>query len=147
MKTAISVLVLAIAAGCAAPQPDLGAARAEFLAAKDLKDRLYAERDDCPRLTSMFSEDVIFWENGRPMSHAFLVEYCPQLPKDIWQPEASSSERMMLSADAGYEILTERLVDPEDGSAYMRTTTEIWQKLGDEWKITHMNIGLHQVEG
>lgn len=142
---ALALFVLAIAA-CAAPQPELDNAQAEFLAAKDTKDRLYAERNDCTRLMSMFSEDVVFWENGRRMSHDFLVEYCPQLPKDIWEPEESSSERVMLGDDAAYEVLTERLIHPDDGSAYMRTTTEIWRRLGDSWKITHMNIGLHQID-
>ena len=121
-------------------------AKAEFLAVKSIKDRLYAEREDCPQLMSMFSEDVVFWEKGRRMSYGFLVEYCPKLPKDTWQPEESSSERVMLSSDAAYEILTERLVDRDGDAVYMRTTTEIWRKLGDSWKITHMNIGLHQVE-
>lgn len=51
----------------------------------------------------------------------------------------------MLSNDAAYEILTERLIDPDDGSVYIRTTTEIWRKRGDSWKITHMNIGLHRL--
>lgn len=142
---AIALLALMIAA-CAPPGPTLSDSTAEFLAVKSDKDRLYAERDDCAQLMSMFSEDVVFWEKGRRMSYDFLVQYCPQLPKDIWQPEESSSEHVMLSNDAAYEILTERLIDPEDGSSYMRTTTEIWRKLGDSWKITHMNIGLHQVE-
>lgn len=145
MKAMSILLVLAVAA-CGASVPDLTEARAEFVAAKDLKDRLYAEKDDCPQLMSLFSEDVIFWEKGMPMSYDFLVQYCPQLPKDIWQPVESSSERVMLSEDAAYEILTERLIHPEDSSVYMRTTTEIWQKLDDAWKITHMNIGLHQVD-
>lgn len=123
----------------------LGNAGAEFWAAKELKDRLYAERDDCPGLMNMFSEDVVFWEKGRRMSYDFLVEYCPQLPKSIWEPEESSSVRVVLSRDAAYEILTEKLIHPEDGAIYMRTTTEIWQKLEDAWKITHINIGLHQV--
>lgn len=126
--------------------PDLRRAEAEFGEAKELKDRLYAERDDCPRLTSLFSGDVIFWEKGRPMSHDFLVEYCPKLPRDIWKPEESTSQRVMLGEGAAYEILTERLVHPEDGSTYMRTRTEIWQKREDGWKITHMNIGLHPVD-
>lgn len=142
---AIALLALAIT-GCAPREPNLNDAEAEFLAVKSAKDHLYAERDDCPQLMSMFSEDVVFWENGRRMSYGFLVEYCPKLSKDIWQPEESSSERVMLSNDAAYEILTERLIDPEDGSVYMRTTTEIWRNLGDSWKITHMNIGLHPVE-
>ncbi len=142
---AIALLALAITA-CAPPEPKLNDAKAEFLAVKSVKEQLYAERDDCPQLMSMFSEDVVFWEKGRRMSYDFLVEYCPKLPKDIWQPEESSSERVMLSSDAAYEILTERLIDPEDGAVYIRTTTEIWRKLGESWKITHMNIGLHQVE-
>lgn len=142
---ALTLLALAIA-GCTASRPELSDARAGFLAANDLKDQLYAERNDCPRLMSMFSEDVVFWEKGRRMSYDFLVEYCPKLPKDIWQPEETSSERVMLSADAAYEILTERLIHPDDGSAYMRTTTEIWRKVEGSWKITHMNIGLHQVD-
>jgi len=142
---AIALLALAITA-CAPREPNLNDAEAEFFAVKSAKDQLYAERDDCHQLMSMFSEDVVFWEKGRRMSYGFLVEYCPKLPRDIWQPEESSSERVMLSNDAAYEILTERLIDPEDGSVYMRTTTEIWRNLGDSWKITHMNIGLHQVE-
>lgn len=146
MKTVLTLLALAATAACAASGPNLREARADFLAAKELKDRLYAERDDCPALTSMFSEDVLFWEKGRSMSYDFLVEYCPKLPRQIWKPEESSSERVMLGEDAAYEILTERLVDPDDGSVYMRTTTEIWRKLEDGWKITHMNIGLHPID-
>src|SRR3546814_17982268 len=119
-------LVLAIAA-CAPAAARPGEAEAGFLAAKDLKDRLYAERNECARLMGMFSEDVIFWEKGRRLSYDFLVEYCPQLPKDPWQPEESSSERVMLGEDVAYEILTERLINPEDGSIHMRTTTEIWR--------------------
>jgi hypothetical protein len=142
---AITLLALVITA-CAPPDPRLNDSKVEFLAVKSVKDQLYAERDDCPQLMSMFSEDVVFWEKGRRMSYDFLVEYCPKLPKDIWQPEESSSEHIMLSNDAAYEILTERLIDPEDGSVYMRTTTEIWRNLGESWKITHMNIGMHQVE-
>lgn len=142
---AIALLALAIAA-CAPPEPKLNYAKAEFLEAKSIKDQLYAERDNCPELMSMFSEDVVFWEKGRRMSYDFLVEYCPKLPKEIAQPEESSSERVMLSSDAAYEILTERLIDPADGSVYIRTTTEIWRKVGGSWKITHMNIGLHQIE-
>ena len=142
---AIALLALAITA-CAPREQNLSDAEVAFLAAKSAKDQLYAERDDCPQLMRMFSEDVVFWEKGRRMSYGFLVEYCPKLPKDVWQPEESSSERVMLSSNAAYEILTERLIDPEDGSVYMRTTTEIWRNLGDSWKITHMNIGLHQVE-
>ena len=145
MKAQLAILVLAVA-GFAPSDPGPGEARAGFLAAKDLKDRLYAERDDCPRLMGMFSEDVIFWEKGRRLGYDFLVEYCPQLPKGGWQPEESSSQRIMLGEDAAYEILTERLVHPGDGSVHVRTTTEIWQKLGDGWKITHMNIGLHQID-
>lgn len=145
MKGMVALLVLAVTA-CAASEPDFSEARAEFLAAKDLKDRLYAERDDCPRLMDMFAEDVVFWEKGRRMSYDFLVEYCPQLPKDVWQPAESSSERVVLSEDAAYEILTERLIHPEDTSVYMRTTTEVWRKLGGAWKITHMNIGLHPID-
>lgn len=139
-------LLVAAIASCAPPEPASSDAAAEFLAAKSLKDRLYAERDDCPQLMSMFSEDVVFWENGRRMSYDFLVEYCPQLPKEVWQPEESSSESVMLGDDAAYEVLTERLIGPEDGSVHMRTTTEVWRKLGDSWKITHMNIGLHRIE-
>jgi hypothetical protein len=145
MKATLALLVAAVAA-CAASEPDFSEARSEFLEAKDLKDLLYAERDDCPRLMSLFAEDVAFWEKGRRMSYDFLVEYCPQLPKDIWQPEESSSERVMLSAEAAYEILTERLIHPEDSAVYVRTTTEVWRKLGDAWRITHMNIGLHPVD-
>src|SRR3546814_2859017 len=90
----------------------------------------------------MFSEDVIFWEKGRRLSYDFLVEYCPQLPKDPWQPEESSSERVMLGENVAYEILTERLIHPVDCFIHMRTTTEIWTQLGGDWKITHMNIAL-----
>ena len=142
---AIPLLALALTA-CAPQEPNWNDAEAEFLAVKSAKDQLYAERDDCPRLMNMFFEEVIFWEKGSLMSYDFLVEYCPQLPKDIWQPAESSSERVMLSEDAAYEILTERLIHPEDGSIYMRTTTEIWRKLGDTWKITHMNVGLHKID-
>lgn len=144
MKAKLALPVLAIAA-CAAPQAEFSKARVEFLMAKELKDRLYAERNDCPQMMNMFSQDVVFWEKGRRLGYDFLVEYCPELPKDIWQPEESSSERIMLSEDAAYEILTERLIHPEDGSVYVRTTTEIWRKLEGAWKITHLNIGLHQV--
>src|SRR3546814_18439015 len=92
----------------------------------------------------MFSEDVIFWEKGRRLSYDFLVEYCPQLPKDPWQPEESSSERVMLGENVAYEILTERLIHPEDGSIHMRTKTEIWKQLGGDGKITPRNIGPHR---
>jgi hypothetical protein len=131
----------------AEPTPRLAQATAEFETAKELKDRLYAERDDCPRLMGLFSPDVVFWEKGMRMSYEFLVEYCPRLPKDVWQPEETSAERVVLGEDAAYEVLTERLVHPEDGVVYVRTTTEIWRKLGGAWQITHMNIGLHPVEG
>lgn len=144
MRALFATLVLVLASfdlGAA----DLGGARAEFEAAKGLKDRLYAEKNDCPRLMGMFSEDVVFWEKGRRMSFDFLVEYCPKLPKDIWQPVESTAERFMLGEDAAYEILSEKLVDPDDGSIHLRTTTEIWERLDGAWKITHMNIGLHQV--
>jgi hypothetical protein len=141
----IALFALAIAA-CASPEPKLNDAKAEFLAVKGVKDQLYVERDDCFQLMSMFAKDVVFWEKGRRMSYDVLVEYCPKLPKDIWQPEESSSERVMLSNVAAYEILTERLIDPKDGLVYMRTTTEIWQQLEDSWKITHMNIGLHRID-
>lgn len=70
---AIALLALTIAA-CAAQEPDLTDAREAFLAAKNAKDQLYAERDDCPKLMSMFSEDVVFWENGRRMTYDFLME-------------------------------------------------------------------------
>jgi hypothetical protein len=140
------LLLAVLVAGCAGPEYEVAQARTEFLAAKDLKDRLYAERDDCPRLMDMFSQDVVFWENGMRMPYDFLVQYCPNLPRDIWEPEATSVDRFMLGEHAAYEILTERLADPEDGSAYIRTTTEIWQDLGGVWKITHMNIGLHRLD-
>src|SRR3546814_9462845 len=78
MKARLALLVLAIAA-CAPAAARPGEAEAGFLAAKDLKDRLYAERNDCARLMGMFSEDVIFWEKGRRLSYDFLVEYCTQL--------------------------------------------------------------------
>src|SRR3546814_17852579 len=94
----------------------------------------------------MFSEDVIFWEKGRRLSYDFLVEYCPQLPKDPWRPEESSSERVMLGEDVAYEILTERLIPPEDGSIHMRTTTENSQQLGGDWEITQVNITLNRVD-
>lgn len=51
----------------------------------------------------------------------------------------------MLSNNAAYEILTEKLIDPQDRSVYIRTTTDIWRKVEDSWKITHMNIGLHRM--
>lgn len=120
--------------------------RSRFLAAKALKDQLYAERDDCPRLMDMFSRDVIFWENGMRMSHAFLSDYCPQLPPTIWEPESSEANRVMLGEKAAYEILVEELVDPDTEGRFMRTTTEIWREIDGAWKITHMNIGLHPLE-
>src|SRR3546814_15191841 len=95
----------------------------------------------------MFSEDVIFWEKGRRLSYDFLVEYCPQLPKDPWQPEESSSERVMLGENVAYEILTERLIHPEDGSIHMRTTTQLLQQLGAAWKIPTLKVALHLVKG
>lgn len=146
MRIRLALLACTIAA-CTAPGVGLDQARAEFLTAKDLKDRLYAERDDCSSLMEMFSEDVVFWEKGRRLTFDNLVDYCPHLPKDPWVPDEASAERVMLGEDAAYEILTERLVHPEDGSVYVRTTTEVWQKLDGAWKITHMNVGLHQVDG
>src|SRR3546814_7189027 len=105
MKSRLALLVLAIAA-CTPAAARPGEAEAGFLAAKDLKDRLYAERNDCARLMGMFSEDVIFWEKGRRLSYDFFVEYCPQLPKDPWQPEESSSERVMRSEEHTLELMS-----------------------------------------
>src|SRR3546814_20408591 len=107
MKARLALLVLAIAA-CAPAAARPGEAEAGFLAAKDLKDQLYAERNDCARLLGMFSEDVIFWEKGRRLSYEFLVESGPQLQKYHLQPDASSSERVMLGRTVAVEILNGR---------------------------------------
>lgn len=145
MKSTLVLLLLVIASPGAAAA-DLDEAKAAFEAAKQRKDKLYAEKTDCPGLMGMLSEDVIFWEKGREFSYEFLVEYCPQLPRNVWQPVASNSQRFMLGKDAAYEILTETLIHPDDGATYRRTTTEIWERSDGEWKIIHLNIGLHQVD-
>src|SRR3546814_8732910 len=106
MKARLALLVLAIAA-CAPAAARPGEAEAGFLAAKDLKDRLYAERNDCARLMGMFSEDVIFWEKGRRLSYDFLVEYCPQLPKDPWQDRKSTRLNPVTNEHLGCSLLLE----------------------------------------
>src|SRR3546814_15723226 len=78
MKARLALLVLAIAA-CAPAAARPGEAEAGFLAATDLKDRLYADRNDCARLMGMFSEDVTFCAKGRRLSFIFPVEHFPQL--------------------------------------------------------------------
>ena len=120
--------------------------RAGFVEAKARKDRLYDSRSDCAALMALFSEDVVFWENGQKMDYDFLVDYCPQLPPPRLQTASSDSDRFMLGPGSAYEILVEHLVDPGSDARFIRTTTEIWQEIDAAWKITHMNIGVHAVE-
>src|SRR3546814_12408388 len=138
MKARLALLGLASAA-CAPAAARRGEAEAGFLAAKDLKDRLYAERNDCARLMGMFSEDGIFWEKGRRLSYDFLVEYCPQLPKDPWQPEESAYERVMLGEHVPSDIRTARLIHPQAGSILMRHTPHNVQQTWRLWKTTDNN--------
>src|SRR5690606_41716195 len=102
----IVLLALSIAA-CAPPGAKMSDAKAEFLAVKSIKDRLYAEREDCPQLMSMFAEDVAFWVKGRRMRYDYLVDYCPKLPKEFWLSERALAEPAILSSEPSCEGVAE----------------------------------------
>ena len=117
----------------------------EWLQSKVEKDRLYEAKNDCDALMKYFSEEVIFYEKGDLLTYKWLEEYCPLLPKNLPKPDKIKKKEFLLSLTTAYDILEETFYT-EEQVTYKKVTTSIWQKMDSEWKIVHMNVGMHKEE-
>lgn len=117
----------------------------EWSSAKKAKDSLYETKDNCDALMSYFSKEVLFYEKGQPMPYEWLVAYCPKLPKNLPKPDKIEVKKVFLSENTAFDVLDETFF-MEDGPPYKKTTTTIWKRLVDGWKIVHINIGMHKTE-
>lgn len=144
MKRHFLILILTLY-GWSGLSQNLNEIKEEWLIAKKEKDRLYETKDDCTALMNFFSEDVVFYEKGNLMKYEWLVEYCPKLPKNTQRPDEIEKKEILLSHNTAYDILDETFYS-EDSFTYRKVTTTIWKKSEDDWKIVHMNIGMHKEE-
>ena len=108
--------------------------------AQDYQSAYMEGSKNCDKILGRMDREIRMWENGSVWSYADLEKFCPHLPsKPVIQ---TYNKQVLLGHDLGYDYVSQ-LYLRRRGDTMRETTSRIWKKVGDEWKIVEMNSMLN----
>lgn len=94
-----------------------------------------AEKIDA--ILAKMDKDLKMWENDRIWTYELIEEFGPHLPKkkviDVF------NEQVLLNKKLGYDFVTMVYVSPITNDTMRETSSRIWKKDENGWKVTTMS--------
>ena len=116
----------------------------EFAATVQNYQSMYIEGrvDNCDMILAMVDENIAFTENGETWTKSDMIQYCPHLPeKNVFE---TISNQKLFTSEFAYDFVNQLYLN-QDKDTMSETTSRVWKKTGDGWKITKMDIVRYQI--
>ena len=81
-------------------------------------------------------KNIQMWENGKIWRYDDMVKFGPHLPNKM--VIETYNEQRLLEKNLGYDFVTVIFINGR-GDTLRETTSRIWKKPKDKWKIVFMN--------
>lgn len=82
-------------------------------------------------------EDIQMWENGKIWTYQDMVKFGPHLPSK--KVVDTYNEQVLLDPETGYDFVTLLYISSLSGDTLRESTSRIWKRVGDTWKIMKMS--------
>ena len=103
--------------------------------------------ENCEYILNSIDENIHMSESqfGLPnvtISYEQLVQFCPHLPKK--EVINSITEQRLLTPSLGYDYVSQLYLRKSVGDTVRETSSRIWAKNDEVWKIIQMNSSLNK---
>lgn len=145
MRLALILLLALAALPVEAQSADSLRGAEEFVSTVRSYQSLYmgGEDDDCDEIAEVLDDELVFQENGKAWTKAEMVQFCSHLPrKDVID---TISSHKLLTDDLAYDFVSQLHWAHNRTDKVRETTSRVWRRSGNEWKITHMDVVRSQV--
>ena len=116
----------------------------EFINTVQNYQSMYVEgnENNCDKILAMVDENIEFTENGDIWTKSDMTQYCPYLPKkDVFE---TVSNQKLFTSELAYDFVNQLYLN-QDMDKMSETTSRVWKKTGDKWKIVKMDIARYQI--
>ena len=88
-------------------------------------------------ILAKMDKDLTMWENDKMWTYELIEEFGPHLPRkkviDVF------NEQILLNRKLGYDFVTMVYVSPVTNDTMRETSSRIWRKGVNGWKVTNMS--------
>jgi hypothetical protein len=144
----LSILFLIIITSCKNVSSINEAQKKDFEnLAKEYQKKYMDGSENCEYILDALDENIKMSESqfGQPVmdiSYEQLVKYCPHLPKK--EVISTITEQRLITSNLGYDYVSQLYLRKSVGDTVRETSSRIWEKKNEAWKIIQMNNSLNK---